>query len=130
MARIAWPLPVSEEGGDEPVEVGLLVAPDAEGLTVLVTTVLSGSAVTQTVLNTVLVSVTCEDASEVGDWVATGSWSIGGTEVVATSTIDGIGGGAFGFEFIDTETRKFSLSTSTYSPPPSGGDAVCVGGET
>jgi hypothetical protein len=124
VARIALLLPaVSEEelvvggcSGDIELVDGMetLVVADLAGLKVLVTmVVLPGAAVTQTVLNTVLVSVTCD-----ADSVATGSWSIGGTVEVSTSTIDGVGSGAFGLESIDIEIRKFSLSTSTYSPPP------------
>jgi len=105
-----------------------LVEDDPVGPTVLVTTVLAGSAVTHTVLYTVLVSVT-RDCSGGGDWVAIGSCSIGGVGV-STNTIDGVGSGAFGFglESAENETRNFSLSTSTYSPPS--GDMVGVGGET
>jgi hypothetical protein len=128
VARIARLLLVSEEVDAELVEMTLVVD-DPVGPTVLVTTVLAGAAVTHTVLYTVLVSVAC-DCSGGGDWVAIGSWSIGGVGV-STKTIDGIGSGAFGFglESAKSETRNFSLSTSTYSPP-SGDDVVGVGGET
>ena len=59
MARTARLVLVSGEVGVELVETSLVVD-DPVGLTVLVTTVLAGAAVTHTVLYTVLVSVACD----------------------------------------------------------------------